>query len=236
MTFQARSVRWEMIVPIVLLIVGLAAVVSTVDVLTFVRPNVNTAPAATTNSATNSAYSLADLDAIGISHVNGVVTSVGNEEEEILLKALPMRWSMEENSYTAPSGTTAVVLEDEPLLQVAASVALRLLGIKVIGVYPSCEAFQAAPVVANIYVLDNYMAGEMRAPDCAGVIYAVNPTAIVVLNSASNPDDPFLHRNESYSLRQWVQRAGFDASQVTGVEKDLFMQALGKAIRIILGG
>lgn len=232
---QQNSVRWEPIAVLLAVIAIVMVLVTQVQSLTLFETK-KVVPAVQRTAVTNPGYTIADLDAVGIHHINGVVTVVSDTEREALKRVIPMRWTEELTGYTAPSGTTAVVLEDDLLLQAAASVSLELLGIKVIGLYPSCEAFQAAPVTAHIYVLDNFMEGAMLAPDCAEVIYAVNPTAIIVLNSAAHPDDPFLYRGERFSLREWMHQAGFDPSRVTGVEKDMFMKALGEAIKAIFGG
>ena len=232
---QSNHVRWEPIAVVVAVIAIVAVIVTQVQSLALFETK-KVVPVVQRPTTTTQGYTIADLNAAGIPHTNGVVTAVSDTEREALKKVIAMRWTEQLTGYTAPSGTTAVVLEDDLLLQAAASVSLELLGIKVIGLYPSCEAFQAAPVKAHIYVLDNFMEGAMLAPDCAEVIYAVNPTAIIVLNSAAHPDDPFVYRGERFSLREWMHQAGFDPARVTGVEKDMFMRALGEAIKAILGG
>lgn len=168
-----------------------------------------------------------ELAAVGVS-IHAIQSA-----DDIPASLITKGWTEEVKNFRAPSGMTAVVLDDFSFDRFKTIAMLRLLGITVVGSYTSCEQFLQVQQFAHIYVVDNIMEGNMMFADCVPHIYAINPAAFVFASSNEDPNRGFGGK----TLVQEAIDAGFKPSQVAGAVKDVWLDGLAKVIvRVLSGG
>lgn len=157
-------------------------------------------------------------------------------QDQVGILDLPERfvtdgWSEALKNFRIKNPFTAIILEDDAVLATATYLTLNKLGFTVIGIFPSCEAWMATGLVANLYVLDNMMLGWRRAPECAREIYARAPLAFVLIYSSASPDDPY---KEGKTLRDFVEEA-VGKDRTLGAEKNSIGDNLAREIMRFFG-
>ncbi len=167
---------------------------------------------------------------------------VANLRDEVGVMPIPPsfltdQWSEVLKALKVRNGLTAIILEDDVLLATMTSLALNQIGITVIGIFPTCESWEATKMVASIYIVDNiFVGGAKRGSACAASIVATAPMAMLIIHSAAHPDLPGADSVGGKSLREGFESVAGPENVVGGVEKDLYMQRLVQEIVRLLGG
>lgn len=118
----------------------------------------------------------------------------------------------------APSGTTAVVIEDNVMWASLIVKSLATARITTIAVYPSCTAWRAAraaglPVIAHVYTVDQHTDEGVWGHTCIPEIASLTPPPVVIAGFSSEDLDEVTDRwspGQESSVRELMEEGGAD--------------------------
>ncbi|NCS97229.1 MAG: hypothetical protein GW762_01405 [Candidatus Pacebacteria bacterium] len=121
--------------------------------------------------------------------------------------------------YKAPAGSTAVLIEDNPMWAGLLIKTLAVANITTIGVYPNCDAWRAArvtglPVIAHVYVVDQHAGdGVVFGHTCVAEIATLLPPPLVIAGFSAENLDQVTEKwspGQESSVRELFEENGAD--------------------------